>query len=107
MKYLVGLVLILSVLESHAEEIKVKKMSPDGQLERSFVLKTNLTEKVVIDCQSFIQGLRIGEYEQAFTYMMDPDECDGLQNRIRASLQKRQYHCIDVEDDIRSDRACN
>lgn len=107
MKYLVGIVLLLSVIEGFAEEIRVRKMTQDGELERSYVLKTNLTEKVVIDCQSFIQGLRIGEYENAFTYMLDPEECDGLQSRIRASLKKLQHHCIDVEDDIRSDRSCN
>lgn len=107
MKYLVGLILLLSVLEGHTEEIRVKKMSQDGQLERSFVLKTNLQEKVVLDCQSFIMGLRIGEYEQAFTYMMGDEECDGLQQRIRASLKKFQNHCIEVDDEIRGDHTCN
>jgi hypothetical protein len=107
MKYLLGLILVLSVLEGHAEEIRVKKMTQDGSLERSYVLKTNLTEKVVIDCQSFIQGLRIGEFEHATTFMMDPDECEALQGRIRSSLKKLQNHCIDVEQDIRSDRSCN
>jgi hypothetical protein len=107
MKYLLGLVLVFSVLETNAEEIRVKKMFKDGELERSFVLKTNLTEKVVIDCQSFIQGLRIGEFDAAFTYLLDPEECENLQNRVRLSLRKLQHHCIDVEQEIRSDRSCS
>lgn len=107
MKYLVGLILLLSVLEGRAEEIRVKKMSQDGQLERSFILKTNLAEKVVIDCQSFIMGLRIGEYEQAFTYMMGDQECDELQQRIRASLKRAQQHCIEVDEEIRGDHSCH
>lgn len=106
MKALIGFVLFLSILELQAAEIKVSKMVKDGDLERSFVLKTNLSEKVVIDCQSFIQGLRVGEFEQAFTYLMDEEECGALQKRISDSLKKRQKHCIDVEDDIRSDRSC-
>lgn len=89
-----------------AGEIRVKKMLKDGDLERSFELKTNLSQKVVIDCQSFIQGLRIGEFENAFTFILDPDECEALQVRIKSSLKKFQKHCIDVEEDIRSDRSC-
>lgn len=106
MKYFFVIVLGLSVLNSYAGEIIVKKMTRDGELERSFVLRTNLTEKVVLDCQSFIQGLRIGEKETAFTYMLDPDECEFLQDRVKKSLRKFQNHCIDVEEDIRADYSC-
>lgn len=107
MKILTGFVLFLTVLSVNAGEIRVSGMTRDGELERSYVLKTNLPEKVVIDCQSFIQGLRIGEYESASTYMLDPEECEGLQTRIRSSVRKFRSHCIDVEEDIRSDRACD
>lgn len=106
MKKLIGLILLLSVSNTIADEIRVSKMKQDGELERSFVLTTNITQKVVLDCQSFIQGLRIGEFEEAFTYLLDPWECEELQNRVKSSLRKRQEHCIDVEDEIRSDRTC-
>lgn len=106
MKYIFGMILGLTLLQALAGEIRVKKMEQDGALDRSFVLKTNLEEKVVLDCQSFIQGLRVGEFENAFTYMLDPDECEGLQNRVRGSLRKFQQHCIDVDQDIRADYAC-
>lgn len=107
MKAIFGIILLLSFLELQAGEIRVKKMIKDGDLDRSFVLKTNLPEKVVIDCQSFIQGLRIGEYEAALTYMLDPQECDGLQNRVKSSLKKFRNHCIDVDQDIRADYTCD
>lgn len=100
-----GLLLVLS-FSSFAAEIKVKKMLKDGDLDRSFVLRTNLPEKVVLDCQSFIQGLRIGEYESAQTYMLNPEDCEGLQDRVRASLRKFKNHCIQVEEDILSDDTC-
>lgn len=106
MKYIIGLVLAFTLFQAIAGEIRVKKMIQDGELDRSYVLKTNLAEKVVIDCQSFIQGLRIGEFENALTYMLDPDECEGLQNRVRGSLRKLQNHCIDVDQDIRADYTC-
>jgi hypothetical protein len=107
MKVLIGLLLLSSFFELKASEIRVKKMSADGELDRSFVLKTNLSEKVVLDCQSFIQGLRIGEYETAYTYFLDPEECEGLQKRVRGSLRRFQNHCIDVERDIRADYSCH
>ena len=107
MKRLLGTILLIGSLSSFATEIQVKKMSKDGDLDRSFVLKTNLKEKVVIDCQSFIQGLRIGEYESAYNYFLDTEECEGLQLRISNSLKKRQLHCIDVDQDIRADYSCN
>jgi hypothetical protein len=107
MKITLGFLLLLIFPILNAEDIRVKKMLRDGALERSFVLKTNLTEKVVIDCQSFIQGLRIGEYEEAFTYLLDPEECEGLQTRIRGSLKKGSLHCIKVQQDIEADESCD
>jgi hypothetical protein len=106
MKKLIFVSLFLAHFELLASDIRVKKMSKDGDLERSFVLKTNLVEKVVIDCQSFIQGLRIGEYELAYTFILDEQDCEDLTNRIRATIQKKREHCIDVEDQIRADYTC-
>jgi hypothetical protein len=106
MRTIFGFILFLSFLELHAGEIRVKKMVKDGELDRSFVLKTNLADKVVLDCQSFIQGLRIGEFEEAHVFLMEPDECAGLQQRVKGSLRKFQNHCIDVEADIRADYSC-
>jgi hypothetical protein len=91
---------------AYAEEIRVKKMTRDEPLDRSFVLQTNLRDKVVIDCQSFIQGLRIGEGGAAHVFLLDPDDCEALQGRIRTSLRRFHHHCIDVDADIRSDRTC-
>jgi hypothetical protein len=105
MKSFLG-ILFLIAFTATADEIRVSRMMKDGPLERSFVLKTNIQNKVVIDCQSFIQGLRIGEYEQAINYLLDPEECEGLQTRIRSSLRKGHFHCIDLDQDIRSDRSC-
>ena len=105
MKFFVGLTALLSI-SVWGSEIRVSKMSQENGLERSFVLKTNLPDTVVIDCQSFIQGLRIGEYEQAFTYLLDPEECEGLQFRIRNSLLKMKNHCIVADDEIRADYGC-
>lgn len=107
MKTLLTSVLLFTSILSFAGEIRVKKMSRDGELERSYVLTTNLSEAVVLDCQSFVQGLRVGEFEAAYTYLLEPWECEELQKRVKSSLRKFQHHCIDVEDDIRADYTCS
>jgi hypothetical protein len=45
MKSLLTLVLLCTSFSGLAEEIKVTKMSPDGEMDRSFVLATFLTGK--------------------------------------------------------------
>jgi hypothetical protein len=102
---ILGLLLLISFY-APAAEIRVKKMTQDRELDRSFILRTNIPEKVVLDCQSFIQGLRIGEYESAHTYMLNPEDCEGLQQRVKSSLRKFKNHCIEVEEDIVSDDTC-
>lgn len=82
-------------------------MIKERDLERSYILKTNSSTKIVLDCQSFIQGLRFGEFEEARTIMLDPDECESFQKRIKISLNRFQNHCIDVDQDIRADYTCN
>lgn len=106
MKTLFAFALVAFSFTALAEVLKVTKTSPDRDLDRSFVLTTQLKEVVVLDCQSFIQGLRIGEQENAIIFMMDPVECEALQERVHSSLNRRVPYCIDVEDDIRSDYAC-
>lgn len=107
MKFSTGLILLLLSLSISAFELQIKKMFKDGDLERSFVLVTQIEEKVVLDCQSFVQGLRIGEYESAVFFLMDPFACEDLHSRIKSSNRRFQKHCIDIADDIKSDYTCH
>jgi hypothetical protein len=107
MKHMIILLIICATIPAVSEEIKVSKMLPDGDMDRSFILKTNYPDTVVLDCQSFIQGLRIGEQEEAFFYMMDPQDCESMVVRVYNSLKKSQQHCIDVDQEIRNDYTCD
>lgn len=106
MKIIPALCLLVFSFSTLAFEIKVSKMTPDREMERAFVLKTSLPEKVTLDCHSFLQGLRIGEYDSPDFYMLEAYECEELHFRIKDSLKRRQKHCIDVEEDIRADYSC-
>ena len=81
-------------------------MKNEPSMDRSFFLKTQLDDKVLLDCQSFLQGIYIGPRNGGAFFMMEPDECEGLYNRIRGSLRKWKKHCIEIEDAVNSDEAC-
>ncbi len=102
MKCFFGLCLLMSLPVAFAVEFKVNGYKKSPGMDRSFVLKTTLAEKVVLDCQSFIQGLTIGND----LVMMDAQGCEELYFRIEASIKKHQKHCLDVEEEIRHDYTC-
>lgn len=106
MKILFTLMLFLSPLTTSvfAVDLKVTSWAMDGDLERSFVLETAFPERVVLDCQSFVQGLYLGRDHQV---ILHPEECQGLQERIHTSLVNSEPHCIEVDDELRSDGICH
>lgn len=106
MKLFTLLVLALSLSMAHAEEIKVSGMKVVSGMDRSFTLKTNFNEKVVLDCQSFIQGLTFGEGEASALYMLGADECESLYINMNNSLKKNKKHCIEIDSEVRSDYVC-
>lgn len=105
MKIILLSVLFLSSLAS-AAEIKVSRMTNEGGMERSFLLKSNYPVQVTLDCHSFIQGLYLGPRSDGQLLMLEPWECEDLYTRIRTSLRSLQKHCIDVEDVVLSDYSC-
>ena len=107
MKYLLGSVLFFTVTTALAFEIKIHKMTSLSGMDRSFRLHTvSVPEQVVLDCQSFVQGVTIGKGESSTFYFLDPQDCEDLYDRTFQSLKKRQKHCLDVDDVLRSDYTC-
>lgn len=108
MKSILGSILLLSSVMAHALEVKVHKMSPVQYMERSFVLHTkSIPEKMVLDCQSFVQGLTVGEGQSEAFFFLDPQECEDLYLRTNQSLKKRQKHCLELGDVIHADYSCS
>ena len=104
MKY--ALLFLLVSFPVLAEVLTVRSMKNEPQMDRSFYLRTQLEDKVLLDCQSFLQGIYIGPRNGGAFYMMEPDECAGMYQRIRGSLKKFKKHCIRIEDAVTSDEAC-
>lgn len=99
--------MLLTLSSAFAMELKISKMKAEEGMERSFVLKTNLSRKVLLDCQSFIQGISIGERSEGDFYMLEPQECEDLYQRIDSSLDHRQKHCVDLDEVFNSDYPCH
>ncbi len=101
-----ALILFMLSFPLMADVLKVSSMKNEPEMDRSFFLKTQLEDKVLLDCQSFLQGIYIGPRDGGAFYMMEPDECESLYNRIRSSHRKFKKHCIDIEDAVNSDETC-
>lgn len=100
------LLMLLVSFPLTADVLTVSRMKIEPSMDRSFILKTQLDDKVLLDCQSFLQGIYIGPRNGGAFYMMEPDECEALHNNIRGSLRKFKKHCIEIEDSVNSDDAC-
>lgn len=99
------LVLLLS-FPLMADVLTVSGMKKEPSMDRSFFLKTQLQDKVLLDCQSFLQGIYIGPRDGGAFFMMEPHECEALHNNIRGSLRKFKKHCIEIEDAVSADETC-
>lgn len=105
MKYLLIAFALMNTL-AFAEEIRVSKMSVQAEMDRSFTLKSSHPYPVILDCQSFIQGLHVKSKDSEEFYMLEPYECEDLHSRINSSLWKFQKHCLDVDQNVVSDYSC-
>jgi hypothetical protein len=107
MRLYLGLILLFNWTLVVGQEVIVSDMRPTQDMDNHFALATNLDEKVILDCQSFIQGLSIGAPPKVTFYMLEPHDCEDLQLRVNHSLQLLRKHCLDLDDIIRSDYTCH
>lgn len=107
MKLILMSLLMLICFQISALEVQVSELQQRPQMDHQFSLMTSLNKKVILDCQSFIQGLSIGEVPQQIFYMLEPYECEDLYGRINSSLLLLKKHCLDLDEIIRSDYTCH
>ncbi len=108
MKYLIGFVLLLTTTLVFGLEVKVHKMSAVSGMDRSFNLLTEtIPDRMILDCQSFIQGLTVGEGQDEAFFFLDPQECEELYIRTNQSIKKRKNHCLELQSTIVSDYSCS
>lgn len=96
MKTVIAMILVFALFDATAAEVVVSKMSRTPGYTDRYDLKTSLDEKVVLDCQSFIQGLLFGENGESGV-MLQEWECDELIVDMKKSLSRRKTHCLEVD----------
>lgn len=96
MKMVFTMILMLALYDASAVEIKVKRMNRTPGFDQRYDLKTNMDEKVVLDCQSFVQGLLFGNLGEG-VIMLQEWECQELLTDMKKSLHGFKPHCMDVD----------
>jgi hypothetical protein len=98
MKTIVAMILLFTLFEASALDIKVNRMQRESGYYARFDLKTSLDEKVVLDCQSFVQGLFFGPIGEG-VIMLQEWECAELMNDMKQSVRRFKKHCLEVDQD--------
>ncbi len=108
MKMVFALVLVFALFDATALEIKVSKMKRVSGYTERYDLKTDLDEKVTLDCQSFIQGLLFGPMGES-AIMLEEWQCDELTQELRKTTNQFKKHCLEVDREravLDSQHAC-
>jgi hypothetical protein len=95
-KYLSISLLILS-LPVWGERVQVHSMEVEDTYSARFRLTTFPYPSAVLDCQSFIQGLFLGEDATGDAILLNEWECEELGIGIEESLSHSKPHCLEVD----------
>lgn len=98
MKTVFAFILFLALYDAQALEIQVEKMTLSEGFNERWELTTQVDDKIVLDCQSFIQGLLFGPVGDN-GIMLQEWECDELKTDMAKSLKKSKKHCLEVDLD--------
>lgn len=102
--------LLLFSFTIQSAEVRVTHMQLVPEYDTRYNLTTNLEQKVVLDCQSFIQGLFLGESGVEQTVMLEEWECAELGERMADSHRLKRSHCLDLDVDrltLNSHQGCD
>lgn len=99
MKHYLLMSLAILVLPTHAAEIRVSHMTLSTGFDFRYNLTTSIKDPVILDCQSFIQGLFIGASGAEQTILMAEWECEELVSEMNESLGRKEKHCLEVDTD--------
>ena len=93
-----GLTIVFLTLMNAASayEIRVSRMKKSEGYSERYDLQSSHSENVVLDCQSFVQGLLFGPVGET-ALMLQEWECGDLINEMKKSHRSLQGHCLQVD----------
>lgn len=90
-------IVFLTLLNTAAAyEIQVGRMKKSAGYSERYDLKSTHSEKVVLDCQSFVQGLLFGPVGET-ALMLQEWECDDLITEMKKSHRSFKRHCLQLD----------
>jgi hypothetical protein len=98
MKTIFAMILVFTLYEATAVEIKVSRMNRSPGYSERYDLRTNHSDKVALDCQSFIQGLLFGPVGDS-VIMLQEWECQELMGDMKKSFSTLKKHCLEVDQE--------
>lgn len=98
MKNLVVLTFLLFSFTTNAATERVLMLDYVGTgIDRMFEVKTSKYDQVILDCQSFIQGLTFYKDSQiAYTFYIDSYECEGLHDYLQSANENKVAICLEI-----------
>jgi len=96
MKAVFAMILMLALYDASAAEIEVSRMNRVSGYSERYDLKTSLNEEVVLDCQSFIQGLLFGQLGES-AILLQEWECEELTQGMKKSFRHLKTHCLEID----------
>jgi hypothetical protein len=96
MKKAIAMIFMLAHFEVWGTELVVKKMTRSQGYSDRYDLKTTSSEKVILDCQSFIQGLLFGENGQNAIFLQEW-ECEELVQDMKKTFSRYKKHCLEID----------
>ena len=99
MKSVIALILVLNLIEALALEVQVSGMNNVQDFESRFDLVSPHPQKVVLDCQSFVQGLFFGPVGEEEIIMLEEWECEELMGDMKKTIDQKEKHCLEVDFD--------
>jgi hypothetical protein len=110
MKSVIALILVLNLIDALAVEVQVSGMNTSQDFEARFDLVTPHPQKVVLDCQSFVQGLFFGPIGEEEIIMLEEWECAELMGDMKKTIDGSGKHCLEVDFDrsvLDQQKPCN
>ncbi|MDO9183308.1 MAG: hypothetical protein Q7U04_12920 [Bacteriovorax sp.] len=100
----VGLSGAFSVMAETYQRTPILGLAPQANMYASYEVITNKFEKVVLDCQGFINGMRFYNDKKLIREirMVDYGTCEYLYDFINQSQKDNKAVCMEIEEESNS-----
>lgn len=92
-----------TTLKAESLEKTLMKDYVKTKMDYMFEIKTNKYEKVILDCQSFIQGLSFYNNKKvAHFFYLEPQDCQDLHLSLKDSKENKVPVCFEISEDTKA-----